>query len=84
MTTQCKDCGVPAGSLHEIFCSHERCPYCRGQLVSCGCISSVLKLTASEQTALDEYIDDTEEPLKSVIERWSVCLNQKGRLPFQP
>lgn len=82
MAETCDECGVPIGELHEIFCTRERCPFCGSQLVSCSCISSVLQLKDSEQKALDEYIDDTVEPLKSINKRWVEALNEKGRMPF--
>ncbi len=80
MSNTCNDCGCSQGELHEIFCTKERCPFCQGQLASCGCISKVLSLSLEEQQALDEYIDDEEEPLRGVIERWVKALNQKGRV----
>jgi hypothetical protein len=42
----------------------------------------VLKLSAEEQRAVDEYIDDEVEPLKGINERWVNALNAKGRIPF--
>jgi len=78
----CPDCGCEEGQLHEIFCTKERCPFCGAQLVSCDCISKVLNLTPEEQEALDEYIDDSVDPLKSVNERWVEALNEKGRIPY--
>ena len=77
----CDDCGAGKGDLHEIFCTRERCPFCSGQLISCGCISSVLELSPEEQQALDDYIDDSVDPLKSVNERWVKALERKGRVP---
>lgn len=78
----CNDCGCSQGELHELFCIKERCPFCLGQLVTCGCISKVLDLTIEEQQALDDYIDDEEEPLRSINKRWVKALNKKGRVPF--
>ena len=78
---RCDDCGASEGDLHEIFCTRERCPFCGGQLISCDCISSVLELSAEEQQALDDYIDDSIDPLKSVNERWGKALERKGRVP---
>ncbi|MBM5572655.1 MULTISPECIES: hypothetical protein [Deefgea] len=82
MSELCSDCGCVKGQLHEIFCTNERCPFCNNQLVSCGCISEILSLNSEEQLALDEYIDDEAEPLKSINERWVKALAQKGRRPF--
>ncbi len=78
----CSDCRCEEGQLHDMFCTKERCPFCGGQLVSCGCISKVLDLNADEQEALDEYIDDSVDPLKSINRRWVKALNRKGRVPF--
>lgn len=82
MSVSCGDCGCQSGELHEMFCTKERCPFCGAQLVSCGCISKVLHLTADEQEAVNEYIDDEIEPLKSINGRWVEALNAKGRVPF--
>ena len=81
MSQPCDDCGAELGELHELFCTRERCPFCGGQLVSCGCISSVLSLTPEEKHALDEYLDDSVDPLKTINERWVEALISKGRVP---
>ena len=82
MPRTCDDCGCSEGELHDLFCLRERCPFCGAQLVSCGCISKVLDLSPEEQRAVDEYIDDSVEPLKGINERWGKTLNGKGRVPF--
>jgi hypothetical protein len=43
----------------------------------------VLNLSPEEQKAVDEYIDDSVEPLQGINERWVKAINKKGRVPFQ-
>jgi hypothetical protein len=79
---RCPDCEAPWGQLHELFCTKERCPFCGGQLVTCRCIVKVLQLAPAELEALDEYVDDTVDPLRSINERWVAAVEAKGRVPF--
>ena len=80
--SRCRDCETPEGELHALFCTRERCPFCGGQLSSCGCIGQVLALNEEELKSLEEYIDDSVEPLRGVMERWEEALNRKGRVPY--
>jgi predicted Zn-ribbon and HTH transcriptional regulator len=36
---RCHDCGIENknGNIHHWGCDIERCPKCKGQLISCGC-----------------------------------------------
>ncbi len=36
---RCHDCNVKSGGYHHPGCDMERCPQCKGQLISCDCIS---------------------------------------------
>ena len=78
----CSDCQCKIGELHELFCTKELCPFCHSQLAACGCIHKELNLTPEESEAVDEYIDDFEEPLKSIVSRWEKAVIKKGRIPF--
>jgi hypothetical protein len=80
----CPDCETQRGRLHDFLCTKERCPFCGGQLLTCECIREVLALGGEEQKAFDEYVDDSVEPLRSIMERWKLAVNAKGRIPFQP
>lgn len=79
---RCPDCGAAWGQLHEPFCLKERCPYCRGQLATCDCIFVALGLSDEERKVVEDYIDDSVEPLKGICARWRQALQQKGRIPF--
>ncbi len=82
MAGECGDCGCARGELHELFCTKERCPFCEGQLVSCDCIHTELELTEEESNVVDEYVDDSVEPLKSITERWRTTLIRAQRIPW--
>jgi hypothetical protein len=83
MANKCPDCEAASGQMHEFFCSKERCPFCEGQLISCGCIATVLKLNDEERRVVELYEDDSEEPLAGIIQRWKRALAEKGRIPVR-
>lgn len=35
--SNCHDCNTPPGGLHHPGCDMERCPICKGQLITCSC-----------------------------------------------
>jgi hypothetical protein len=79
----CPDCGTCEGQPHELFCFQERCPFCRQQLISCGCIVSILGLNDEDRKIVEEYLDDSVEPLRGIIERWRAVLDHEGRIPYR-
>lgn len=79
---KCSSCSAQTGHLHDMFCTLERCPFCGGQLATCECAGVVLILTDEEKEAFDDYIDDSAEPLKGIVDRWRAALEKKGRIPF--
>ena len=81
MSYRCPEGLRVEGELHESFCLKEPCPFCGGQLVSCPCIFEVLKLTPEDTRVVEDYVDDSVEPLVGVNERWEKALGKKGRIP---
>jgi hypothetical protein len=78
----CPECEAGEGVPHEPFCSKERCPFCGGRLASCECIVTLLGLNDEERQVVEEYEDDSVEPLWSIMGRWDEALERKGRVPF--
>ncbi len=83
MVEPCPSCGVSVGQLHELFCNRELCPFCADFLTTCECIFEVLGLSEAERVAVEEFIDDSVEPLRGICDRWSQAVREKGRLPYQ-
>jgi hypothetical protein len=80
----CPDCGTQPGELHALFCDVERCPFCGSQLSGCDCINAVLNLNEEERRTVAEYVDDSVEPLQTIVRRWADALDKKGRVPWVP
>ena len=76
---KCHDCGVEEGQIHEYGCDMERCPFCGGQLISCGCTKEKLFLGCTPK----EYTHFYENGLTKAQEKeWINILEKKGRMPY--
>jgi len=82
MSDSCPSCGTLPGQLHEPFCNRELCPFCGDLITTCSCIFEVLSLTAEECRLVEEYKDDSIEPLRSICDRWKRAVEAKGRVPY--
>lgn len=81
---KCHDCETEEGRLHNFGCDMERCPFCGGQLISCGCMYVRLGYAFNRDkkfSGLPEevYRDGVteEENLK-----WLATITKKGRVPW--
>lgn len=54
----CRDCGTPPGAVHHHGCDVERCPKCRQQSITCGC------LWAGEEHLAEDWVEDMEDRLR--------------------
>jgi len=81
----CHDCGTLEGQLHKLGCDMESCPFCGGQLITCGC----------EYTKLGFDYDWNKEPTcglpqdiyenglpDNLWEQRVKILERKGRIPY--
>jgi hypothetical protein len=76
----CPDCKTIPGHLHALYCTREICPFCNEQLVLCDCMIGVLGLDSEEQKIVERFIDNQVDPLKSIMLRWELALEEKGRI----
>ena len=67
----CNDCAVKPGELHRPGCDVERCPFCGGQLISCGCNREILQM---------EDDDADMNPIQSA--EWERRLQERGLIPW--
>lgn len=46
---RCHDCNIKHGGKHHPGCDVERCPRCKGQLITCGCRGKHEQKTANNE-----------------------------------
>jgi len=74
------ECGVKQGQIHEWGCSQERCPFCGGLLLSCGCVCKHLGLSMPKNVM--ECLDVTFGLSQRQLKKWLGILDKKRRVPF--
>jgi len=91
----CGDCGAKEGELHDPGCDHECCPFCGGQLVSCGCCYTQLGFDYQPKEwdpAANDLVGHPTAGLPESVykkgltpelnQRWKGILAEKGRVPY--
>ena len=74
---QCHDCGTYEGQIHELGCDMEKCPWCGGQNITCGCVYKLLGIDVSPGTwAYENGLTNEQE------DQWLDLLEKKGRIPY--
>ena len=83
---RCGDCGCFEGELHAPCCDMERCPFCGGQLISCGCAERMFYPDFSYGSD-DPFCGLPEEVYKHGLSEeqelaWIDALCEKGPVPY--
>ena len=88
----CGGCGAEEGALHDLYCDMERCPFCGGQLSSCGCANKHFYPTYDPRmnnsfdfvvqfAGLPEDVYENGLPQEQLL-KWEKILEEKGRIPY--
>lgn len=75
----CHDCGVKVGEFHIGGCDAERCPKCKGQLISCGCFVKHINPLNEDETEWDdvEFAKYKLEPNSGIMYEEAMLLCEK-------
>lgn len=73
----CHDCNAEEGQYHSPGCDMERCPFCGGQLITCGCCYELLDIDVSVGTwAYYHGLTGIQDAV------WAQMLKEKGLIPW--
>ena len=89
-------CGACEGQIHAPGCDMEMCPFCGGQLMSCGCIYRKFyadvydpKTWNHEKKCFEGHPTNglpedvyKDGPPGEVLEKWKLLLEEKGLIPY--
>ncbi len=74
-SNECVDCLAVEGQLHRWPCEYEKCPFCGGQVISCGCFDGLMDWAIKSIEPVDlKHFTEAEK------ERW---LELIGHLKYQ-
>lgn len=84
----CGDCEVAPGEFHQRGCDVEQCPFCGGQLISCGCCYKAFYPTYRHWDHEDEGTSGLPQEVyenglpNEQDEEWDRRLEVRGRMPW--
>lgn len=80
----CHDCNVIEGEIHDYGCDMESCPFCGGQLITCGCQYEKLGYNHNWDLPMCGLPKDIYENglSKKETDKWIEILEEAGRIPY--